>query len=68
MNPIEKARSRLTADWQPLSAIKLHPSAGAQGFADLVWAGVAECKRLDITPLVNNSITRGQRTFYRLKP
>lgn len=62
---LDKALSRLTAAWLPLSQIKLHANAGAQGFADLVWAGLAEVKH---EPVIRYGITCGEHTFYRLTP
>lgn len=64
-NPIETAFARLTHEWRRLSDIKLSPSAGAQGFDDLVTAGRAEVKR---EPITRGGIACGERTFFRLKP
>lgn len=62
-SPIETAFERLTQDWRPLSEMKLHPRAGAQGFDDLVWEGRAEVKR---EPIIRHGICCGENTFYRL--
>ncbi len=59
--PAEQALARLTADWQPLSKIKLHCNAGAKGFAELVWAGKAQAR-------YDRSGRAGERIFYRLMP
>jgi hypothetical protein len=64
VNPVVTAFSRLTANWQSLSSIKLTPSAGAQGFDDLVWDGRAEVTR---EPIVRHGTACGERVFFRLK-
>jgi hypothetical protein len=63
-NTMTLALSRLTNDWQALSKIKLTPSAGARGFADLVWEGRAEVKRV---PVSRGGRAVGEVSYYRIR-
>ena len=55
--------SRLTGEWQALSALKFGPTDGARGYDDLVTWGYAEVRR---TPIHRQGILCGETTEFRL--
>lgn len=60
VTPAEAAKAKLTPHWQPLARIKLSPTAGNEGFRDLVKSGEADVR---FDPKAKD----GERIQYRLR-